>query len=327
MPSPLVIDEPRLAVAHHDVARLEIPVEEKIRRRLQQETAQRVEIVFELLLVEGNVRELEKVVFEVVQIPAHGAPVEVAVRIAETVVQPRPRLDLHPRQQAHGLHIDRGNGGGDFRRGAPFLLQHFEQGGVAEILLQIDAGGAVFGIDLRHGQARRPEVAGKADERGILILVAVFDSDGGAAVTRGQAEELAIRSVSPQFTDLYGRSAKVLGEEFCETGVHGSADPSSRLGPTDCYERRPPRSLQACSDAGSDSVCLVIASPAQLGVAIQPRPDRGSSQMDCFVALLASRAPRNDKLSQYRTLVGPWETLRLRPASSGSSEPCGSAYR
>ena len=97
-PSSLVIDEPRLTVAHHDVARLEIAVEKKVGGRPQQKIAQRVEIVFELLLVEGNVRELEKVVFEVVQVPAHGAPVEGAVRIAEAVVQSRPRLDLHLRQ-------------------------------------------------------------------------------------------------------------------------------------------------------------------------------------------------------------------------------------
>ena len=75
----------------------------------------------------------------------------------------------------------------------------------------------------------------------------MLDADGGAPVARGQAEELALRPIRPQFADLHGRSAKVTGEEFGETGVHGSAGQGARLGATDCYERRPPRSLQACS--------------------------------------------------------------------------------
>jgi hypothetical protein len=42
-------------------------------------------------------------------------------------------------------------------------------------------------------------------------------------------------------------------------------------------------------------ICPVIASPAQPDVTIQHRGG-GGVQLDCFVALLASRAPRNDKL-------------------------------
>ncbi len=201
------------------------------------------------------------------------------MRVTKAVVQPRPRLNLHLRQQAHGLPVDRGRGRRHLGRSAPLLLQQLEQGGVAEVLLEIDAGGEILGIDLRHGQARGPEIAGKTEEGGVLVPVAMLGPDGRAAVRRLQPEEPALGPMRRQGAGRDGRSAKVAGKEFGETGVHGLAGWNSRQGLAGSYERHRRRSLQACSTAGGDSDCLVIASPARPGVAIQsdellrhPRP-------------------------------------------------------
>ena len=66
---PLIVDEPRFFVAHHDVPRLEIPIQEEVTRRLEQELGENVEIALQPRFVERNLGELEEVVFEVVQVP------------------------------------------------------------------------------------------------------------------------------------------------------------------------------------------------------------------------------------------------------------------
>jgi hypothetical protein len=68
-PAALVVDEVRLVIDQHDVARLEVAVQEVARVRAQQEVRERLEVVLEPLLVERDVRQLQEVVLEVVQVP------------------------------------------------------------------------------------------------------------------------------------------------------------------------------------------------------------------------------------------------------------------
>ena len=53
----LIIEEKRLAVAQHDVARLKIAIEKVVAVGGEQEFRQAAEIVFERLLVERNARQ------------------------------------------------------------------------------------------------------------------------------------------------------------------------------------------------------------------------------------------------------------------------------
>src|SRR5580693_2440747 len=50
----LIVDKKRIAVAEHDVAGLEVAVEEIIARGAEEEIGEAAEIVFDGLLVEGN---------------------------------------------------------------------------------------------------------------------------------------------------------------------------------------------------------------------------------------------------------------------------------
>jgi hypothetical protein len=53
----------------HDIATLEIAVEEVTTIGLQKEICEGIEVVFEELLVEGSVSEFEEVIFEIVEVP------------------------------------------------------------------------------------------------------------------------------------------------------------------------------------------------------------------------------------------------------------------
>ena len=76
----LEIDVPRLVVAYHHVARLEVTVEEAprlaLRRAVEQRPAQAVEVGLQLQLVHRVARRLEEAVLEVVQVPADGGLAE-----------------------------------------------------------------------------------------------------------------------------------------------------------------------------------------------------------------------------------------------------------
>src|SRR6202140_5867574 len=71
----LVVEEKRLALAQHDIARLEIPIQKVVPSRTQQKFRQTAEIVFHRLLAEGNARQSQKIVFEIIQIPRDGLPI------------------------------------------------------------------------------------------------------------------------------------------------------------------------------------------------------------------------------------------------------------
>ena len=74
--STLIVNKIDITVLEHDVPRLEITIEEIVLVRFQQTFDQRVEVVFEVQLVERDVGEFQEVVFEIVQVPLDGLPVE-----------------------------------------------------------------------------------------------------------------------------------------------------------------------------------------------------------------------------------------------------------
>ncbi|MNC86978.1 hypothetical protein D3C83_26710 [compost metagenome] len=108
----LVIQEEGLSIAKHDVARLEVPVQEVIVIRVQQELRQAAEIVFQNLFIEGNSGELEKIVLKVVQVPGNGLTIEACPRVTHLVIETAARFDLESRQQFdHGpVSLDNGSG-------------------------------------------------------------------------------------------------------------------------------------------------------------------------------------------------------------------------
>jgi hypothetical protein len=141
----LIVQEKWLAVAQHDVARLEIAIEKIIAVGAQQKFRQAAEIVFQRLLVEGNAGQPQKIILEIIQIPGDGLAIEAGARIAHLVIQIAARFDLKARQ--HGDNFAIGfNGLGSDGRAARWFGEKFEKRGVARGLLRDKRPGS----NLRH---------------------------------------------------------------------------------------------------------------------------------------------------------------------------------
>ena len=76
------IDEVRFAILQHDVARLEITIEEGVCLLHQQIVCQLFEILLQFELVELDTFEFEETVFEVVEVEHHACPVHLLLREA-----------------------------------------------------------------------------------------------------------------------------------------------------------------------------------------------------------------------------------------------------
>src|SRR5260370_42252285 len=112
-----------MAVAHHDVAGLEIPIEKVIAAGAQQQLRKTSEIVLQRLFVEGDAGESEKIILEVIQIPGHGLAVEAGARVARFVIQIAAGFDLKARQQGHNLAIGFNGRGGTVLAYPSFLYK------------------------------------------------------------------------------------------------------------------------------------------------------------------------------------------------------------
>ena len=71
--------------------------------RAQQQLGQAAKVIFQRLFVEGDARQAQKIVFEVVQIPGDGLAVKAGARITDFVVQVAASLHLEARQ--HRQHF------------------------------------------------------------------------------------------------------------------------------------------------------------------------------------------------------------------------------
>src|ERR1700756_3610799 len=110
----LIVEEKRLSVAQHDIARLEIPIQKVVPSGTQKESRQTAEIVLQRLLAERNARQTQKVVIEIIQIPRNGLPIKAPARITHLVIQIAARLNLKPRQCSDHCPV-----GFDYRGGNP----------------------------------------------------------------------------------------------------------------------------------------------------------------------------------------------------------------
>ena len=188
----LIIQEKWLAVAQHDVARLEIAIEKIIAAGAQQELRQAAEVVFQRLFIEGDAGEPEKIIFEITQIPGDGLAVEAGARIAYAVVQIAAGFDLKARQHGHDFAI------GFHRLGrnlpaAAMLREKFKERGVPKVFFEISAVTQIFAINFRHRQPVPAKMPGEFEE-GDVLFAHVIEHANRAAFFTGKPDDLASRS-------------------------------------------------------------------------------------------------------------------------------------
>src|SRR6266850_2173163 len=173
----LIVDKKGIAVAQKDVAGLEVAVEKVIARSAQEKFRQAAKIVLEGLFIEGDAGEAEEIIFEVIQIPGDGLAIEAGDGIADTVVQIAAGFDLKAGQ--HGDHF--AIGFDDWRSNVftcAVLGKELEEGGIAEVFLEIGALAQSFGVNFRNGKAVAPKMFGEFQESSVFLVNAEEDADG-----------------------------------------------------------------------------------------------------------------------------------------------------
>ena len=223
----LVIDEKGASAAQQDVARLKVAIHEVVVASGEEKLRETDEIVFEGLFVEGNAGELEEVVFEVVQVPGDGLLVEDAARIADRVVEGAAGFDLKAREQVDGGAVDLDHGRGDAIAGA-IPGEEFEEGGIAQILLEVGAAAEIFGIDFGDGQGVAAEMTGKFEEGRVFLADVVEDADGAGLVV-GEANDFAAGTAEFALyrLDSRGRRVEMLLEKILENAHRDESSRSS----------------------------------------------------------------------------------------------------
>src|SRR6266850_2940548 len=175
--SALIIHKKGIAVAQQDVAGLEVAVEKVIARSAQQEFRQTAKIVLEGLFVEGDAGEAEEIILEVIQIPGNGLAIETGDGIADAVVQIAAGFDLKAGQHGDHFAISLDDWRSNVFTGAVFGKE-LEEGGIAEVFLEISTVAQVFGVDFRDGEAMAPKMFGELQESSVFFAHAVEDADG-----------------------------------------------------------------------------------------------------------------------------------------------------
>src|SRR5262249_4059927 len=131
--SALIVDEMRFAVAQQNVAGLKVAVEEKIAWRAEQEFGEAAKVGFESVFVEGNAREAQKVVLEIVQVPGDGLLIEAGGGVALRIVEVAAGFDLETRENGDDFAVGVDHGFGDALALA-VLPKKFEKCRVAQVL-------------------------------------------------------------------------------------------------------------------------------------------------------------------------------------------------
>src|SRR5690606_3581903 len=140
--------------------------------RFDEERGETLEVPFEIRLVERDLRQLEEVVLEVVEIPENRLPIEGGSRVRHSIVDHSPTEDLEAWELGDYATVQRQHRS----REVPALVlarggERVEESGVAEILLQVHSRRLVDLEDLRHLEPRPAECAREAEECAILRLV------------------------------------------------------------------------------------------------------------------------------------------------------------
>ena len=175
----LVIDEIGLAVAEHDVAGLEVAIEEKVARGAEKKIGEAAEIVFEGVFMERDASKPEKIIFEIVEVPGDGLAIEAGDGIADGVVEIAGGFDLEAREDGDDFAIGFDDLRGD---GAALAIfgEKFEERGVAEVFFEIGAMIQIFGVDFWDGEIVFAKMLGEGEEGGVFFADVVEDANGGA---------------------------------------------------------------------------------------------------------------------------------------------------
>jgi hypothetical protein len=218
----LIVQEVRLAADQHDIPRLEVPEEKVIALGAQKKGGQAFKIVFEFLLLEGNIGEPEEIVFEIVEIPGDGLAVETGDGIADGIIEVARGFDLEARKDGDGFFV----GFDDLRSDGGALAifgEKFEERGVAEVFFEIGAVVEVFGVDFGDGEIVAAEMFGEGEEGGVFFADVVEDADGGAPAG-SEADDFSAGATefALERLDVFDGGAEVLFEEsFEKVDGHG----------------------------------------------------------------------------------------------------------
>ena len=193
----------------HDVARLEVAIHKgrgagsggKVGGHLP-------EVLLEASLVEVDAHGLEEAVLEVVEVEHHVVGIEGRLRVADAEVETLGPHELQARQQPDGLSEQQLLLAAVVAARLSPAAEGVEERARAEILLQVAHLVGANGIDLRHGKALFPKVAGQRDEGMILLTAGADAADdrlGAKELPQGFAAAdaivLAVAACSRQFLD------------------------------------------------------------------------------------------------------------------------------
>ena len=187
--SPLKVDEPRIAPQEHDVPGLEVPVHEVGGLLLEGECGEAPEVLLERALAEGDLREPEEVVLEVVQVPEDRALVEVRAGVGDAVVHGASPLDLKAGQAGEST----GEVGLDpvrkrLSRTPPGLFERLMERRVAQVFGEPYPGAFIRRVDLGDGEPGGAQGAGEGEEGPVLQGFRAPRADRGLAVRAREAK-------------------------------------------------------------------------------------------------------------------------------------------
>ena len=209
----LVVEKIWFAVAEHDVAGLEVAIEEKIAFRTEKKLGEALEIVFERLFVERNAGKAEEIILEIVEIPDDRLAIETSAGITDGVVEIAAAFDLESRKSFNDFAVDVDYGRRDDRAIAMFG-EKFEKRCVTEVFFEVGTFVERFAINFGNGQAVTAEVAGEFEESEVFFADVVQDADGGGAGS-GETNDLTAGAAefALQRNDTLGGLVEVLREE------------------------------------------------------------------------------------------------------------------
>ena len=158
LPAALIVQKKWLAVAQHNIPRLEVPIQKIVVVGAQQKSRQSAEIVLQSLFVERDSGEPQKIILKIVQIPRDGLPVKAGARITDLVIQIAARLHLKARQHGHHFSICLNDlGSDDITRAV--CTQKLEERRVPKIFFKVGALAQILAINLRNRQSVPPKMA------------------------------------------------------------------------------------------------------------------------------------------------------------------------
>ena len=166
----------------HDVASLEIAVEEIVTVRRQKIVGKGTEVPFEEFLIERYSCQLEEIILEILQIPGDRLCIEAAAGVSLGKVHIASH-NLDKGQIVEYLAIKSQSFGIESHPATPFVVEVAIERGIAQILLQIVAATGIYRIDLRNTHS--PFVQGFCiiEEGIILAHIGIIGSDATVMVS------------------------------------------------------------------------------------------------------------------------------------------------